>query len=66
MKICRRNPLHDGYITMDLPITKEQFNDWRSGTLIQNAMPNLTSDEREFVISGITPGQWDELCPDVD
>tara|TARA_Y100000310_G_C20704127_1_gene833257 strand:- start:7346 stop:7501 length:156 start_codon:yes stop_codon:yes gene_type:complete len=51
---------------MDLPITKEQFNDWRSGTLIQNAMPNLTSDEREFVISGITPGQWDELCPDVD
>ena len=27
---------------------------WRNGTLIQDAMPYLTSEEREFLISGMS------------
>lgn len=27
---------------------------------IQNAFPFLTPDEREFLITGITPTEWDE------
>ena len=39
----------------------EDVTSWRSGTLIQNAMPYLSADEREFLISGTTPAEWDAL-----
>ena len=39
---------------MDINITPEQINKIDSGALIQNVVPNLTRDEREFIISGIT------------
>ena len=45
--------------TMVLDITFEQYDAWRDGTLIQDAMPNLTPDEREFLITGITSEEWD-------
>ena len=32
--------------------------------LIQNAMPNLSADEREFLMTGITPEEWAELSED--
>ena len=38
-----------------------QFTLWNSGALIQEAFPNLTLDEREFIISGITKEEWNEL-----
>ena len=47
--------------TMDLDITREQYDKWKDGMLIQDAMPNLTADEREFMISGVTPEEWSQL-----
>jgi len=44
---------------MDLDIEQSQLNKWMSGMLIQEAMPNLNPDEREFLISGATPQEWD-------
>jgi hypothetical protein len=49
---------------MDIPCTLEQYGAWQDGTLIQEAMPNLTPDEREFLITGITPWEWDEVFGD--
>jgi hypothetical protein len=51
---------------MDLNITPEQIDAWKSGTLIQNAMPHLTSDEREFLISGCTAEDWKNLYGEGD
>ena len=35
--------------------------------LIQNAFPNLTSEQREFIKTGVTPEEWDEtFCDDDD
>jgi hypothetical protein len=31
------------------------------GKLIQDAMPELSADEREFVKTGITGEEWDQL-----
>ncbi len=45
---------------IDMPITAEQFNNWQGGMLIQDAMPNLTDGEREFIVSGITPKEWEK------
>lgn len=45
---------------VDMPITSEQFNNWQGGMLIQDAMSNLTDDQREFIVSGITPKEWEQ------
>jgi hypothetical protein len=43
-------------------LSKEQFEAWRvSGQLIQDAMPHLTKEEREFFLSGSTPSEWDAM-----
>lgn len=43
---------------MQLDVTQEQLDKWKKGMLIQKAMPQLTSDEREFLITGSTPEEW--------
>ena len=48
--------------TMDIPVTKAQLQSWEfGGELIQNAMPDLTPDQREFIKTGITSDEWEEL-----
>ena len=32
--------------------------EWGGGALIQEAMPSLSKEEREFLITGITPTMW--------
>lgn len=50
---------------MDLPVTPDQINEWRiSGQLIQNALPQLTPDQREFLLSGSTPEEWNKVFGD--
>jgi len=44
--------------TLDLPITEAQIADWQAGGLIQNVMPELSADEREFVMTGVTAQEW--------
>ena len=49
---------------MDIPVTLEQWADWRTGTLIQDAMPHLSRQHREFLISGVTPEEWAQHMED--
>ena len=60
MLITRKSLISGNTNTMSLPITEEQYNAWEQGTLVQDAMPHLSPDEREFVMSGITPTEWAE------
>lgn len=46
--------------TMDIPVTEGQIMAWKQGLLIQDAMPNITPEEREFIKTGITKEEWDE------
>jgi hypothetical protein len=46
---------------MELPITQSQLDAWVDGELIQNVMPHLSVDEREFIISGVTPAEWNSM-----
>lgn len=36
---------------------------WRSGVHIQNALPTLSPDERELLISGTCGTCWDKMFP---
>jgi hypothetical protein len=66
MRITRKSQVSGVTRTLDLPITQEQFDDWQSGKHIQWAMPHLTPGQREFLITGITDEEWDELFKDED
>jgi hypothetical protein len=41
-------------------VTAEEIKAWKSGMLIQDAMPRLNTDEREFMMSGITAEEWEK------
>lgn len=60
MLITRKSVLTGVTRTLDLPVTEQQLAAWQSGALIQGAMPNLDSNQREFIISGCTQEEWDE------
>ena len=34
---------------------------YNQGAMIQDAFPFLTPDEREFMMTGLTPEQWDKM-----
>lgn len=63
MEITKVNALTGKELTLDLDITPEQLERWNNGELIQRVMSNLSADEREFLISGIPPGEFDDLFP---
>lgn len=57
---------NDGTATVTWPhasrrvrLTDEQYRRWRKGEMIQNAMPHLSADDREFIMTGIT--DWEAL-----
>jgi hypothetical protein len=47
--------------TLDIPVTHEQLYEWQRGAMIQNAMPNLTAAQREFLMTGVTEEEWKEM-----
>ena len=59
MQITRTSDFTGVERTLDLPITLEQYNSWKGGTLIQEAMPDLSPNDREFIMTGITSEEWD-------
>lgn len=67
--IVERQSIVSGKVyQMDINITEEQlfnFINGRSG-LAQEAFPDLSIDEREFIISGIHPDEWNELFGNED
>lgn len=66
MAITRQSPFTGKKATMMLDVTADQIADWKSGTLIQDAFPNLSADEREFIKTGITPEDWDNMFGKLD
>ena len=61
MLITRTSPFSGITNSMEIAVTQAQLDAWESGTLIQDAMPNLSADEREFIKTGITAEEWEEL-----
>jgi|11BtaG_2_1085332.scaffolds.fasta_scaffold02166_13 hypothetical protein len=66
MQITRISMFTNKVHTMDINVTQEQIALWENGTLIQDAMPNLSADEREFIKTGVTPSEWSEFFGEED
>ena len=66
MRVTRKSPFTQKVNFMDLDITAEQVVRWDKGELIQDVFPHLTPDEREFIQTGITPEDWNEMVGETE
>jgi len=69
MEIVRQSQLSGAIRVMEIDITEEQLarveNRRANQELIQNIVPHLPKDEREFLITGITPEEWEIAFADM-
>ena len=66
MNIHRISKLTGKSHMRDITATEEQLTAWGEGALIQDALPNLSDDDREFIMTGITPEEWDAAFGEED
>lgn len=62
MTITRKHPFTGQTYSKDLTITEEELDRWNKGELIQNVWPHLSSDDREYILTGIC--DWDSYIPE--
>ena len=65
MLVERVSPI-SGTNVMDLPITQAQLDAYANGAMIQDAFPNLTADQREFIKTGYTAEEWEQIFSEDD
>lgn len=66
MIIVRKSPVTGKMNYRIIDITEAQYLAWENGELIQSAMPEISSDDREFIVSGCTPEDFDSLITEED
>ena len=68
MKITRISPISNKEVTLDLDVTEAQMEEFDSPDRrkIQEIFPNLNPGDREFIKSGISSDEWDELFKNED
>lgn len=60
MLITRVSPFSGETNTLDIDASEDMLREWQAGAHIQNVMPHLTPDEREFLMTGITASEWED------
>ena len=64
MQVTRTSQLSGVTHTMDLDVTKEQLDRFeirrQTGEYVQTIFNNLSASEREFILTGITPDEWEK------
>lgn len=48
--------------TRDINVTQEQLKRHANGELIQTVCPDLSAEDREYLISGITQDEWQKFA----
>ena len=50
----------------EVAVPVEGFRRWQAGEYIQDALPELSCDDREILISGICPDCWADIFGEDD
>ena len=66
MNITRTSPLTGETATREIDVTAAQIVSWEGGELVQNAFPNTSPSEREFIKSGYTDYDWNAMFGEID
>ncbi len=60
MWIKRKSVISGIERTLSIPVNPDDYLSWKSGAgSIQDMMPYLNDNDREFLLSGITSEEWD-------
>ena len=65
MQITRKSFMTGITRTVDLDVTQQQLDNYENGVLLQDAFPNLSPSEREFIKSGIVDNEWESFIDEV-
>ena len=66
MLVGKKSQLSGKSHEMEIDVSEKQITLWMEGALIQDVMPDLSPDEREFLMTGITPAEWNEAFAQSD
>tara|TARA_R110002167_G_C12355101_1_gene622610 strand:+ start:269 stop:511 length:243 start_codon:yes stop_codon:yes gene_type:complete len=61
MLITKKSMVTGNNATKNIDVTQTQLNAWENGALIQDAMPQVSLSDREFIKTGITNDEWNNL-----
>lgn len=67
MQVTRTSMFTGKVHTLELQVTQDQLDRYtNTRMLIQEAFPQLSDAEREFIKTGVTPEEWDAVfgCDD--
>lgn len=65
MKVTRKSQFSGVTRTKEFDVTSEQALLYNEGeTLIQHCFPQLSESDREFIMTGITEDEWEEMMND--
>ncbi len=65
VKVTRTSPVSGLVSTIEVEATAEQIVAWNMGGKVQDCFPHLSADQREFILTGITPVEWEEMFADI-
>lgn len=66
MKITKKSTLTGITHTREIDVTEAQLEQWRAGKHIQWVLPHLSADDREFLLTGTTPEEWNDAFSEND
>ena len=67
MEITRTSLLTGKQNTLFIPgLTQSMLDAHAAGAMAQDAFEGISADLREFIMTGITPGEWDAHFPEED
>jgi hypothetical protein len=70
MEITKISQLSGKESTMDINVDQYQMirieNRFNTKELIQNIVPHLSMNEREFLMTGITPTEWELMFGEIE
>jgi len=65
MEITKKSSFSGEIHTRDIPITEEEYlaiiNRFNTGMKIQQIVPHLSAEDREFLMTGATPEEWNKI-----
>lgn len=56
--VIRPSILGGPVMAWDLNVTEDELIAWCRGLYAQDAFRNLNAEQREFIMTGITPDEW--------
>ena len=62
VRVHKQSCITGKHHSMVLPTRQGELEHWEENmTLVQDAFPHFDENQREFLISGATPDEWDDL-----